>query len=238
VKNPAWGPLLITLVGAGIGFLTYRHNHPDVPSLRALSPVTAPVASAPRADGAPDAADLADVAAAPAAPAVPEEVPAMSLADMDGRKHPLRGSANRPRLYNFWATWCEPCRREIPLLNTLEARYKGDRLEVVGVAIDFHDALATYLKATPLHYTLLVGEEDGLEAAQRFGMSVALPFSVFADGQNRIVAVKLGELHPEEIAAILGRMREVRAGRRTLAGARAAIGEDLKALSVKRAQQS
>jgi thiol-disulfide isomerase/thioredoxin len=232
VKIPAWGLVLTTLVGAGIGFATYQHNFPERPTVRTL-PVPAAAAAADPAD--PTAAD---VAAAPATQPVPEEVPALSLTDMAGKKHPLRGSSGRPRLYNFWATWCEPCRREIPLLNTLEARYRGDRLEVVGVAIDFHDALATFLAKTPLRYTLLVGEEEGLEAAQRLGMSMALPFSVFADGQNRIVAVKLGELHADEIAAILGRMREVRSGQATLAEARAAIAADLKTLAVKRAQQS
>jgi thiol-disulfide isomerase/thioredoxin len=237
VKIPAWGLLLTTLVGAGIGFATYRHSFPERPTLRAQPVAAAAAGAAGPAD--PTTADVAaDVAAAPATPPVPEEVPALSLTDMAGRKHPLRGSSGRPRLYNFWATWCEPCRREIPLLNTLEARYRGDRLEVVGVAIDFQDALTTFLAKTPLHYTLLVGEEDGLEAAQRFGMSMALPFSVFADGQNRIVAVKLGELHADEIAAILGRMREVRSGKATLAESRAAIGEDIKTLAVKRAKQS
>jgi thiol-disulfide isomerase/thioredoxin len=175
---------------------------------------------------------------APADLPVPEEVPALKLADLAGKPRALRSSDGRPRLFNFWATWCAPCRKEIPLLNTLENRYRADRLEVVGIAIDFQDSVAAFLKKVPMSYDTLIGEEDGLEAARSFGMGMALPFSVFADGQNHVVAVKLGELHADEIDAILGQMREVRVGRQALPAARAAIAEDLKALSVKRAKQS
>jgi thiol-disulfide isomerase/thioredoxin len=174
----------------------------------------------------------------PPAPTVPELVPALSLPDLAGHPQPLRGTAGRPRLYNFWATWCEPCRREIPLLDTLEGRYRGDRLEVVGIAVDFRDSVQDYLKHQKIGYTLLVGEEDGVEAARAFGMEMALPFSVFADGEQHVVAMKLGELHADEVEAILARMRAVRAGQLDLAAARTAIAGDLQALSVKRAKQS
>ena len=225
--------LVAAIAAAGTGFLAYRLTQAPEPGLR-------PVATASTAAGASDAASVPVDAASdtPANRPIPDEVPALTLADLAGTPRPLRGADGRPRLFNFWATWCAPCRQEIPLLNTLAARYQADHLEVVGIAIDFHDAVATFLQKVPMQYVTLIGEEDGLEAAHSFGMGMALPFSVFADGQNRVVAVKLGELHPDEIDAILGRMRQVRAGRQSLPEARAAIAEDLKALSVKRAQQS
>jgi thiol-disulfide isomerase/thioredoxin len=230
--------LAAAIVAAGAGFLAYRQTHAPEPALLALPAGTG--GAEPGTPGATPPATAGEVEMPGAAPPppIPDEVPALQLADMAGRPQPLRGSEGRPRLFNFWATWCAPCREEIPLLNTLEARYKDDRLEVVGIAIDFHDSVATFLKKVPMRYDTLIGEEDGLEAARRFGMGMALPFSVFADGHNRVVAVKLGELHEDEIEAILGRMREVRAGHQALPAARAAIAEDLKALSVKRAQQS
>jgi thiol-disulfide isomerase/thioredoxin len=240
-------PLLAVLLAAGAGFVAYRLMQPAAPALQALPahaghaaqpPAATPGSAAVAADTADPGATPAELAADPAPPPVPEQVPALTLADMAGKPQPLRGQKGQPRLFNFWATWCQPCRREIPLLNTLESRYRGDRLEVVGIAIDFHDAVADFLKKTPLRYSLLVGEADGLEAARSFGMSMALPFSVFADGDNHVMAVKLGELHPDEIEAILTRMRAVRAGTQTRAQARLAIADDLKALSVKRAQQS
>jgi len=238
--------LVAVIAAACAGFLAYRQTHAPEPALQALPAGTlgaepgTPGAMPPAATGevASEVASQLEIPGTAPPPPVPDEVPALQLADMAGKRQSLRGTDGRPRLYNFWATWCAPCRKEIPLLNTLESRYKADRLEVVGIAIDFHDAVATFLKKVPMDYDTLIGEEDGLEAARSFGMGMALPFSVFADGQNQVVAVKLGELHPDEIEAILGRMREVRAGRQSLPGARAAIADDLKALSVKRAQQS
>ena len=178
-------------------------------------------------------------AAAPASPAlkIPERVPDIQLPDMTGRMRSLRDASGNPHLYNFWATWCEPCRREIPLLNTLQHTYRADHLAVVGIAIDFSDAVRDFLKTTPLHYTSLVGEEAGLEAAQKFGMDVGLPFSVFADDRDQIIALKVGELHRDEAEAILATMRSLKGGELTLPAARAAIARALEQLSVSRAKQ-
>lgn len=211
----------VALAGAAAGFLAYRHHAAPAPGPSSLAPA-APWLTAP--------------AATPAL-AIPMEVPDLQLGDLAGRPHSLRGEG-RPQLFNFWATWCEPCRREIPLLNTLQDVYRVDGLQVVGIAVDFRDSVQTFLKTTKLHYTLLVGEEDGLEAAQKFGMELLLPFSVFADEHNRIVAVKVGELHRDEADVIMANMRQLKAGRETLAEAQGAIAATLKKLSLSRTKQS
>jgi hypothetical protein len=108
----------------------------------------------------------------------------------------------------------------------------------VGIAIDFRAAVKQFLRTTPLEYALRVGEEDGYEAAQKFGMGMALPFSVFSDAQDRIVAVKVGELHLEEADSILGEIRQLREGKITLQQARTAIDAALRQYSVARAKQS
>src|SRR5262249_11056984 len=95
-----------------------------------------------------------------------------------------------------------------------------------------------YEKKQPLRYTSLVGEEAGLDAAQKFGMDLLLPFSVFADGQNRIVAVKVGELHPDEAAAILWEMRRLKDKETRLPDVQVAIASTLKQLAAARAKQS
>ena len=226
----------VLLSSAGAGFWAYLHWSETPASLVAL-PATALAqvpADAPAASAAP-----ANAAATPGAPAIPTEVPDLHLPDMAGLQHSLRQNGGHLRLYNFWATWCEPCRREIPLLNALQNRYgKSDQLEIVGIAVDFRDAVRDFLAKNRLNYTSLVGEDEGLEAAQRFGMEMALPFSVFADERNRIVAIKVGELHRNEAEAILEQMRALRAGAIDLPAARAAITESLKAFSTQRAKQS
>jgi len=224
----------VLLISAGAGFWAYRHWSETPASLIAL-PATA-LAQAPA--NAPTTAP-ANATATPSAPVIPTEVPDLHLPDMAGLQHSLRQNGGHLRLYNFWATWCEPCRREIPLLNALQNRYgKSDQLEIVGIAVDFRDAVRDFLAKNRLNYTSLVGEDEGLEAAQRFGMEMALPFSVFADERNRIVAIKVGELHRNEAEAILEQMRALRAGAIDLPAARAAITESLKAFSTQRAKQS
>lgn len=228
MKFPA-APLLlaVALAGAAAGFLAYRLYPRPAPALTSLPAASVP---APAIPTPPANAELPGK--------IPADVPDLKLADLAGKVHPLRDGSGRAHLYNFWATWCEPCRREIPLLNALQHRYQGDQLQVVGIAIDFRDAVKQFLKATPLDYALLVGEEDGYEAAQKFGMGMALPFSVFSDAQDRIVAVKVGELHREEADSILGEIRQLQEGKITLPQARTAIDAALRRYSVARAKQS
>ena len=225
------------LAGAAAGFLVYRHH---APAAAGLEPLTGLPAAPPSPPALATAATSAAPAAAPvpATPVIPAIVPDISLPDLAGKAHALRSTDGHPRLFNFWATWCEPCRREIPLLNTLQDVYAGDGLQIVGVAVDFRDAVQAYVKTTRLHYTSLVGEEDGLAAAQRFGMDLLLPFSVFADERNRIVAVKVGELHRDEADAILAQMRQLRAGRTDLPEAQSAIAAKMTQLALQRAKQS
>jgi thiol-disulfide isomerase/thioredoxin len=212
------------LAGAAAGFFAYRHYAPTTGGLTPLA--ASPPVQAP------------DTPAVPAAPAIPALVPEVTLPDLAGKTHALRDNAGHPRIYNFWATWCEPCRREIPLLNQLQASNGAEGLQIIGVAVDFRDSVLAFLKTTRLRYTLLVGEEDGLEAAQKFGMELLLPFSVFADEHNHIVAVKVGELHRDEADAILAQMRRLRAGQLTLPQAQDSIAATLRRLSLERTKQS
>ncbi len=222
---------LVALLGAAAGFLSYRHylnGRPQIVAIAAQSPAPARRPTEP----------AAPITSGPAAPAIPEQVPDIKLADLSGTQRALRTIPGRTRLYNFWASWCEPCRREIPLLNALQGAHRAEGLAIVGIAVDSPAAVHKFLKKTPLRYTVLVGEEDGAEAAQRFGMQLALPFTVFADAKNQIVAIKVGELHPDEADAILKHMNSVAAGRESVAVARTSISNALKTLAVERSQQS
>lgn len=237
--------LLLGVAAGGLaaGYFAYQHSampRPPAAPAAVAAPVDLAGLAGPRPPGSAGGAGRTETADEPASrsPPVPETVPAIALQDMAGVRRPLRDGSGHPHLYNFWATWCEPCRREIPLLNTLQAAYRADHLQVVGVAVDFRDSVRDFLKTRRLNYTLLIGEEDGLEAAQKFGMELNLPFSVFADGQDRIIAVKVGELHREEANAILRNMRALKERRISLAEARADISSSLKALGIARATQS
>ncbi|SRR5579871_80436 len=161
---------------------------------------------------------------------VPGQRPAFSLADLDGRVHPISEWDGKALIVNFWATWCAPCRREIPLLNRIQHEYAAKGFEVVGIAVDVASDVKAYVHDVPLDYPLLVGEQDATDAARDFGVNaLAFPFTVFTDTKGRIVTLHLGELHEATAQAILAIVARLDAGTLTLDEARAAVREALAA---------
>lgn len=206
-------------IAAALGFFLQRHfTRPAlVPSPAAT--VTAAVSAAP---------------AETLQPKVPDVLPQFVLADKDGKPRKLGEWSGRPLAVNYWATWCAPCRREIPLLNKLRRERSGQKLEIIGIAVDFRDDVLKYAAETTIDYPLLIGEEDGLEAVKAMGMQAAFPFTVFADSRQRIVALKIGELHQDEADLILDRIADIDSGKLQLSVAREQITEGLKTLATKR----
>ena len=224
VKNGVLVALLISLAGTA-GFFAYRWQAraPAAPA------VVAAAAAPPAAAAAPPAANTPSRV-------IPEVVPDTLLTDLAGKRHSLREQRGHPVIYNFWATWCAPCRREIPLLNALYREHAAAGLQIVGIAIDFRDEVVRFQQSTRFDYPLRVGEQDGLEAAAAFGMDVALPFSVFADSRGRILAVKVGELHRDDADVIIGTQIAVDAGKLSVADARQHISARLAALAAARSK--
>ena len=223
--------LSIALVAAAgpAGFLIYHtvfESHP-----RTVQSISAPAAPG-------DATNLpaAPTTASRAQGAVPLTLPDVALPDSNGKMHHLREYRGHPLVLNFWATWCEPCRREIPLLQALHEQ-RGASVQIVGVAVDFQKDVLPYARARGITYPLLMGEKDGLAAVNAFGMETAFPFTVFADSRGAIVYVKVGELHADEARLILGELAAVDAGKHSLADARSAVSKGLRSLAIARAQQ-
>jgi thiol-disulfide isomerase/thioredoxin len=168
---------------------------------------------------------------------IPDTLPQFALADGEGKMRSLAEWSGRPLLVNFWGTWCPPCRREIPLLNALRKESLVPRFEVIGIAIDFRDDVLKYASQTPIDYPSLIGEEQGIEVLKSMGMDQApLPISIFADGQHRILTVKIGELHRDEANLILEKLAALEAGKLSFPQARAQLEEGMKALAADRAK--
>jgi thiol-disulfide isomerase/thioredoxin len=201
------------------------------------APTREPQGRAPTAATEQSEQEAADEGRSSPARVIPTEVPNVSLADADGIKHALSEWKGRPLLINFWATWCAPCRREIPLLKTLRHERAADGVEVVGIAVDFRDAVRRYAREMSIDYPVLVGEQDGLDAIAAFGMDTVFPFTVFADRQGRIVTLKIGELHADEAHFILDEVKAIDQGRIELAAAKKEIADGVAALAAKRARQ-
>jgi thiol-disulfide isomerase/thioredoxin len=227
----AWLAAAVLIACAAGGFLAYRLAHPPRVTLHAASP--APATPAASRAQSPAAEGSATSAVAPRK--IPEVLPDLALPGLDGRSHRLADWKGHALIVNFWASWCEPCRREIPLLRSLRRERSADGLEILGVAIDYSDAAEKYARDARIDYPVLLGEQGGYEAAAAFGMDPVLPFSVFADRTGRIVTLKVGELHADEAGFILDRVRDVEEGRLSLSAARDQIASRIGSLNLRRA---
>jgi thiol-disulfide isomerase/thioredoxin len=227
-RSVAVGALLagVLLLCAGVGFVAYRLTATRPPGLRVAPRSAAAIPAAP----APESA-----ATSPEPRKIPETLPDFALPGLDGRPHRLSDWKGRPLLINFWATWCEPCRREIPLLESIRRESASNGLEIVGIALDQPGSVREFAKKLGINYPVLIGESGGLEAAQAFGMDTVLPFSVFADARGDIVTLKVGELHQDEAHLILADLRELDRSRLTLADAREQIATGIQRLAAARA---
>lgn len=184
---------VIVALAAGVtGFVVYRF---------------ASVPTAPQPSAAETPAPLSSA---------PEVLPDFALADMEGTPRSIRSWPDKSMIVNFWATWCAPCRREIPLLNELQRTHGAEGFQVVGVAVDVREDVLAYAQEIGIDYPIIMGEQDALEAANQFGLgSIGFPFTVFTDNQHRIVLTHLGELHPPQVEIILDVIQRVNSGELT-----------------------
>jgi thiol-disulfide isomerase/thioredoxin len=167
---------------------------------------------------------------------IPDRLPQFSLADRAGKATSIASFGGKSLMINFWATWCAPCRSEIPLLEALHSEWAGREVSVVGIAVDDRDKVLEFADRFKIGYPLLIGEQDALDAATAFGLaSPVFPFTVFTDRRAEIVAVFVGELHRPQAELILSQVQNLNKDLVQLPAARRAIAEGLDALKAKHA---
>lgn len=126
------------------------------------------------------------------------------LTDLEGRTRQIGEWKGKALVCNFWATWCPPCREEIPLLvaNQAEVLQKGG--EIVGIALDTARNVAEFLKIVQVTYPILLAEASAIELMAKLGNpSAGLPYTLFIDRTGKPVGRKLGRLHEPELQADL-----------------------------------
>jgi thiol-disulfide isomerase/thioredoxin len=215
------GGALVVLLGMWAGLKFHRVHQVSAPGVA----VPAGVASAP--DSRENSA-----LESPPHPVIPARLPDFSLNDLSGKPTSISAWSGRSLVINFWATWCAPCRREIPLLNTLAGDWARHELTIVGIAVDYADKVRQFTGQVKINYPVLIGEQDALEVAAKFGMdSPALPFTVFTDRRGEVVALFVGELHRPQADFILSEVQNLDQEHIQLPEARRAIAERLEAMA-------
>jgi thiol-disulfide isomerase/thioredoxin len=169
-------------------------------------------------------------------PIIPARLPAFSLSDLAGRPTPIMRWSGKSLVINFWATWCAPCRREIPLLQTLASEWAGRDVTVIGIAVDYRDKVQDFAREFKIDYPLLIGEQDAMDVAAKFGMdSPAFPFTVFTDRRGEVVALFVGELHRPQADLILSVVQTLNQDLVQLPEAKRSIADGLAAILNNRA---
>jgi len=127
-----------------------------------------------------------------------------SFPDLDNRTRRLAEWRGKVLVCNFWATWCAPCREEIPLLVAARRKYGPGGVEIVGIAIDNVAKVRQFSASFDISYPVLVAGADGLELMRKLGNSSGgLPYTVIADRQGALAHRKLGALKAGELDGLL-----------------------------------
>ncbi|NCF60230.1 MAG: redoxin family protein [Gammaproteobacteria bacterium] len=136
--------------------------------------------------------------------------PSFSLMGLDGEMHDFDEFDGRHRLLNFWATWCAPCRREIPLLKEFQAEQGDDGILVIGIAVDIMEEVREYAEAAEFNYPILVGEMDAMAVAEQSGLQFhAMPFTMIVSANGEFLNAHFGELHRpdlDKVSDVLARL--------------------------------
>jgi thiol-disulfide isomerase/thioredoxin len=151
------------------------------------------------------------------APAQPEPAPlevvshpSFALPDVGGDAREFSEWAGSHRLLNFWATWCAPCRREIPLLKEFQAQHGEDGFQVLGIAVDYPEEVASYAEEAAFNYPVLIGQQEAMAVAEGSGIEfIGMPFTMFVTRDGEYVGAYIGELHQshlDDVVSILTRL--------------------------------
>ncbi len=126
------------------------------------------------------------------------------LPDLQGQMHNIREWDGKVIVLNFWATWCPPCRKEIPDFIRLQTELGPRGVQFVGVAIDDRQAVQDFRDEMGINYPLLIGEADATAVSQNYGNRMAaLPFTAIINRDGKIVQARPGEFSEAQMRSLL-----------------------------------
>jgi peroxiredoxin len=130
--------------------------------------------------------------------------PAFQLPDLDDRLQSVEQWDGQVLVLNFWATWCPPCVREMPMLVELQRALGPQGLQIVGIAVDKREVAQDFARQLGVNYPILYGVQTALEISQLYENDIgALPHTAVIDRQGKIRHVFRGELERQELESIL-----------------------------------
>lgn len=133
--------------------------------------------------------------------------PAFMLKDIHGQMRNVTEWDQKILVINFWATWCPPCRDEIPELIAIQKEYADQGVQIIGIAADDEISVRNYAKEMNIQYPLMAPGIAAMEIAKRYGNTKgSLPYTAFIDCQGRIAHIHNGELNYAELKRIIDKL--------------------------------
>lgn len=143
-------------------------------------------------------------ASGPTPAAIADAVWALSLPDLQNTQQRLSQWRGQVLIVNFWATWCAPCREEIPALVKLQQKYAGKGLQIVGISIDQLDKTREFSSNFGINYPGLIGTFDTVEISRQAGNDKrVLPFTIILNREGQIARTESGGVTEQKLEGLI-----------------------------------
>ena len=132
---------------------------------------------------------------------------ALSLPDTQGTAQPLRQWRGKVLVVNFWATWCEPCREEMPEFIRVQRELGPQGVQFVGIAVDSADKVGRFARQLELNYPALVAGYDAIDLSKPLGNPLlALPFTVIVGRDGQVALTHVGPINPAQLRSTIAKL--------------------------------
>jgi len=136
-----------------------------------------------------------------------ERRPAFSLPDLDGERRRISEWDGEILVINFWATWCRPCREEVPLLRDIQRDLGDAGVQVIGVAVDRLQPVQRFVAEYDVNYPVLQGLQAAMDVQARYGNQAGtLPYTVIVGRDGKLRHLFQRRIHAGELRPILQNM--------------------------------
>jgi thiol-disulfide isomerase/thioredoxin len=128
------------------------------------------------------------------------QLPEFSFADLNGVQHSSTEWKGKVLVVNYWATWCPPCRKEMPLFIETQEAYGDKGVQFVGIAIDDPHMVQDFVDVFAINFPILLGDADAIRLSNRMGNRFdSLPFTAIFDREGKTRHVQAGEVTKEHL---------------------------------------
>ena len=131
-------------------------------------------------------------------------MPEFSLENINGEMTSIKEYKGKKTLINFWATWCRPCRKEMPMLNGVYLSEDPSEFSVVGVAIDKPEKVAQFVAELGIDFPIMIGQSDAYDIMKELGNeALTLPYTILIDDKDEVIWSKNTELKHNDMDEVL-----------------------------------